>query len=761
MKHWKMPKRFLATVLSLVMLLGTLPVISLSVTAAGSDVSNTADLIQKGEAAHLHVYDGGKLDKNGLLIPETVQGVSLTEDELLAVADAAADMPLSSDAKVVLSSASGLTAGEGINQNAVVNADGGISYTSTKAGADTVYYVILDGSATYGPFSVAVYTYAVADSVFVLDYGLDVDLKGDNYSFIANDVLDLGGYNPYGTVMTESAIFDATENYGFFTETEENVFYTMHSIMNGRDSFKVTHTVLETGKTEVNQYNGVELTQEVIVVPANVMYYEDDFCALDYNVTYVKNDFTEGVGNVWAFYNGDYVGTQQSPNQSLNYGYDPHYAVLGSEVLFFDPYYIEDAALSSQVQANLDRILNGSAEDWNSENPDVPYPAGELLGDASNDTIHVMNVAHPTNSEIFSFEFTGDGFEIVSRTTYASYAVLTVKIEQRQEDGSYKTYKLIPVISESLGGDLTQIPLIARKDLPYGDYRVSVYTSNVRGEDRVVYIDGVRVFNPLTAEESALYYKADEANVTFDEIKTCIKDKNIVYGTISPSILTEDVVEYITQWAYGSTMIECQDGSFVLNGTDPYDETMTEYEQFMTYGPNNEIYLNTSNGARMSYIAFYVEEDPTYVGERSIQVGAHLKYTGDNLGVGDEFMDYSAVSMVYGGAAFDILSADSTYMYAVSSGTEQYFSIDTDCLTFQNANGVRKALVIIGTNDPNQNTLTLTNLKLNGYSIASGTGNEVEAIQDASDVLASKLVSETYNLYEHYVLTSYKLNKKN
>ena len=36
MKHWKMPKRFLATVLSLVMLLGTLPVIPLSVTATSA-----------------------------------------------------------------------------------------------------------------------------------------------------------------------------------------------------------------------------------------------------------------------------------------------------------------------------------------------------------------------------------------------------------------------------------------------------------------------------------------------------------------------------------------------------------------------------------------------------------------------------------------------------------------------------------------------------------------------------------------------------
>lgn len=671
------------------------------------------------------------------------------------------EFTISPNATIKLCSPSGGYAG-GLNKNATLNADQSVTYKSTATGASAYHYNIIDNGSTYGPVSVNVFTYGVADTAFVLDYGLPVKILGDEYDFTSDDVVDLGKANPYGTSYGLTNIGAKTNVYGDFTNTDDAITYTLNekTFFNGTDTIELTLQVLEKGATEVTKTTGVTMTQTVTMVPANVMYYEDDFGSLDYNVTYVKNDFTEGVGNVWALYTGDFVGALQSPDQSLNYGYDPNYAVLGSEVLFFDPYYIKDAALSSQVQANLDRILNGSAEDWNSVNPDIPYPAGELLGDASNDTIHVMNVAHPTNSEIFSFEFTGDGFEIVSRTTYASYAVLTVKIEQRQEDGSYKTYKLIPVISESLGGDLSQIPLIARKDLPYGDYRVSVYTSNVRGEDRVVYIDGVRVFHPLTAEESALYYKADEANVTFDEIKTCIKDKNIVYGTISPSILTEDVVEYITQWAYGSTMIECQDGSFVLNGTDPYDETMTEYEQFMTYGPNNEIYLNTSNGARMSYIAFYVEEDPTYVGERSIQVGAHLKYTGDNLGVGDEFTDYSAVSMVYGGAAFDILSADSTYMYAVSSGTEQYFSIDTDCLTFQNANGVRKALVIIGTNDPNQNTLTLTNLKLNGYSIASGTGDEVEAIQDASDVLASKLVAETYNLYEHYVLTSYKLNKK-
>ena len=72
------------------------------------------------------------------------------------------------------------------------------------------------------------------------------------------------------------------------------------------------------------------------------------------------------------------------------------------------------------------------------------------------------------------------------------------------------------------------------------------------------------------------------------------------------------------------------------------------------------------------------------------------------------------------------------------------------------AKAPKKALLIIGTNDSNQNVLALTNLKLNGYSIAVGAGYEVAATQDAGDVLVSEMSAQTYELSKRYAATASK-----
>jgi hypothetical protein len=423
-----------------------------------------------------------------------------------------------------------------------------------------------------------------------------------------------------------------------------------------------------------------------------------------------------------------------------------------------------DASLIPEIQAMLDEIFFGREEDWPFD--DVPeedvnymaYPGGLLFGDASNDTIHMLKVNQTTSEAVLSFDFVGTGFEILSRTTapvayddegnpISSYAVLTVRVDRIDENNNLKFYKAIPVITESYGGDLTQIPLVVLKNLEYGHYKVTVLTSNVREQIRFFFVDGIRIYQPLTDDQEALYYKADEKNVTFTEIKTEISKGNIVYGTISRSKTPDETVEYIRTWAYGDTMIEDRDGNYTLVGTVPGDldeNGLSPYEQYMYYGPNNEIYLSAINGGRMSYIAFYVTKDENYVGERSIQVGAHCKYPS-------EYSESSnTVSLLYGESALGIVNWDN-YL-TVCSGTEQYFSIDLNFAVPCIENGTEKYLVIIGTDDNVGNILSLTNLKLNGYSIlGEGTvAAELEAIQDVSDVKASLLASETYELACRY-----------
>ena len=159
----------------------------------------------------------------------------------------------------------------------------------------------------------------------------------------------------------------------------------------------------------------------------------------------------------------------------------------------------------------------------------------------------------------------------------------------------------------------------------------------------------------------------------------------------------------------------------------------------MQSGPNNEIYLsnpiidlNVPN-ACLTYTAFYVVMDPDYEGERSIQIGAHLKGTGNNYG-----MDDQSVDLVYGSSSAHIV--ENTYVHSVASGTEQYFTVDIPWAPINN-NGVEQTLVVIATGDPENDIMALTNLKLNGYKISGSPKAEMEAVQDAYDVNACVLMS--------------------
>ncbi len=651
---------------------------------------------------------------------------------------------LSSSAKVVLSSASGVTAAGAVNPNATVNNGKTITYNSVKTGVDQFYYIIQDGENTYGPFPVTVYTYAVADSVFVLDYNLPVDLTSDGYSFISNDISDLGSLNPYGTAIKDMAFANGTANYGDFTADGQSLTYSMNRFMEGTDTIEITYRIQENGRTSDSHYAGVTLTQKVTVVPANVMYYEDDFTG-DNSITYI-NTGSDETGNIWAVYDTPNKMPFQSSDQKENYGYDEGYSMYLSDSLSFNANSVTGAD-PAKVQAMLDAALHGAEKDWDSSVGS--YPAGKLLGDASNDTLHLLKVNSAANAKVMSFRFKGTGFEILSRTTWNdTYAVLTVRVDQIK-NGTEQFYRAIPVISESIGGDLTQIPLVVLKNLPYGEYKVTVFASNTRDQNRLFYVDGVRIYQPLTDDQEALYYKADEANVSFTEIKDAISQGDIVYGTVSSNLDQAGIINHIKSWAYGNTVIEDQAGTYVLTDVDLYDDEMHPYEQYMLYGPNNEIYLRAADGVALSYIAFYVTKDASYVGERSIQVGAHLKSTEDNADMTAPG-EPKTVSLLYGGLATNF--GASGYSHVVSSGTEQYFSIDVSCLQKSTENGVEKYLVIIGTNDFNQNVLALTNLKLNGYSILdSGTAAaEVSAIMDVSDVNASMMAAQTYALAKQF-----------
>jgi hypothetical protein len=322
-----------------------------------------------------------------------------------------------------------------------------------------------------------------------------------------------------------------------------------------------------------------------------------------------------------------------------------------------------------------------------------------LVGDSSNGTIHVRDVvADDKPAEILNFTFVGTGFEILSRTTNADYAVLNVKVTNTEGN----LVRMLPVICECENGDLYQVPVISITDLERGTYNVQLqvaYNASETNTDPRVYIDGIRIYSPLAEDQESEFYTPDEAAAEIIEIKQLIADSTVVYAGMPSS------EEF--KLATGDTVIEYYDDE-----EGPILTTALDVADYLTCGPNNELYLDGSDGT--SVIAFYAKPvEGTTPEQRTIQVGAHRK---TDSAVGDVETNTDYVTLVYGSTAADVEVG--SYSHTVASGTEQYYTIDVAKLT-KDEQG--RYLVLIGANSDCSldAVLALTNLKISGYTIES------------------------------------------
>lgn len=621
-------------------------------------------------------------------------GVTATNAELIeAVTKAGVTNP---GTDIRLCGPNGKTDSTAVNENAKVTANG-ITYTGTKTGSDTYYYKV----GNYGPVAVTIYSYDVADNIYVLDYSLPVELNGADFGLMVNDTLSLAE-NKHPTTASTLGITDgsATTNYGTFAygsaENATSLKYTMNSFMNGEDSVKIKVQVLEGGASKVTTRTGVVMEETVKVVPANVVYYEDDFPG----ITYIN----EGE-NGWAHYKTkDSEGNKQSADQNSPYGSDPNYS-KDKETTYTK--LVLDTSDLNAYQQNVIDYLNRQL--------------GLIGGDSSNGSLSALEVKE--TADVMSFEFRGTGFEIVSRTTQEQYAVVSVKVERKNEDGTYTVVKQFPVITESKGGDLYQVPIISVTGMDAAEYKVTLKAAgSTETKTRILYIDGVRIYQPLEGLDYADYYNPDEVHAKFYEIKSLIGDGKAIYADITD---TGDETRLVT----GTTLIE---------GVDQLLDATEDVNQYLTLGPNNELYMN--GGETNTFLAFYLYPIAGVADNaRTIEVGAHRKASYE--------FSTDPVNLIYGSTADAVLSG--TYYYTIESGTEQYYEIDPGNLIFDERNN--RYLLLVGTNDIDNMyaALALTNLKISGYTIGYAE-QETRAAAAANAIENSPALSAFKVMQEHY-----------
>lgn len=294
----------------------------------------------------------------------------------------------------------------------------------------------------------------VNKELYVLDYAKEATLTG-----MPNTTTHLDG-NGMHCFATPNLSLD--EEYG----TVSGDTYTPTTMnWDGYDQYYVfghwNNEVIPDGVT-----TGVNAWTKVTVMPANNVYYEDDFM---FN--------TEGSGIV---YTGDWKEVLDNTGDSGNNTETPNNGVHGGWVP-------GDTGLSDDTGYS-----DGSAH--------------EIVG--SNEQMATA-----------SFTFTGTGVDVYTRTNDAT---LTVIAQLRStEDNGASVAKTLMVNNQSVSGDYYQIPTLTFTGLKHGTYTVTIRVTGITG---TYYLDGIRVYNPIQGSDVDNAY-GNEADAVFHSVREILLDE--------------------------------------------------------------------------------------------------------------------------------------------------------------------------------------------------------------------------------------------
>ena len=447
------------------------------------------------------------------------------------------------------------------------------------------YVVNYTGTTTNnGNFTgtITVYTYKATDKVYVFDYGLESNIAdattgdglfqdGTFYNDKAKDTVD-DTTAKLDQITSEASDIDdrqteITGNQNAINRdgsAEGEVTFKPIAFMDKVEKYTYTANItkVDTEFNSANPETGTTVHGTIKTMPANVVYYEDNF-------NEKANSSNSAVKIIYSENNTSKDGTdvklEQSNDQSEQYGHDNAYA-------------------------NGDKYSSGSSTKME-------------------------------KSATATFTFKGTGFDIISRTNTET-GTIGVKV-YKGENASGTPIKNIPLITYYDDGDLYQVPVIHETGFDYGTYTVVVEVKSYNPEGIVFYLDGVRIYGPLEYKENTdgTYdsdnYLDSEENANIYEIRPMIIG-NTVDGTKGNHAM---LMKYkaggeVDLSAGGSTVVE------TLHGAVPDDATKTtdDFEKYWKWGPNNELYLEPGNA-----VGFLIPADiygPTDDPYATFQIGA-------------------------------------------------------------------------------------------------------------------------------------------
>lgn len=543
------------------------------------------------------------------------------------------------------------------------------------------------------------------EDIIVIDYGLPVQidpLANDVFRGENIEIVYVGGADVTLTETTDaeglrSATWTEDNTLDSGTVVKNDVTFAVDGDKITRDTLtytlnkqlteveEITYIVRATGK-ENHPSTGVERTQndysigKVYIVPATIMYYEEDFSDL---VTFTGSNWKGKV--VAEDENGEnpYWSDYQEPG------------VVGTTT---------DSTYGSDVA-----YLNDS-EDSNGTS---------YYGDTTSGAIR------------FSYTFTGTGTSIFARTS-AKTGYMQVKLYEgtgtsgKQLNITYRDtyYKDENASTEDASGTLYNIPVYTESDLDYGTYTVvatvakagTTTAGNDNGSGNEFYLDGIRIMQPLNESNGTVINQETGENITDKALGAYATDgeSNIEVVTLRQKLITDAELGE-TPWNFA-----------VL--TDINGAVVTA-EDYTSIGPKEEVYLE--NGQSVSFAIKYWHQDgyKMYLGMKApFGTGtAQVGQTTYNLGnATDCYYDitgnHSSVVVKYE----QKVDEDGNLLYTDANGTQVYED-ENGNLTYADGSEVAEDVVLTPVDDTSlpyyvatytitatNKIVSLTNIKVTG-----------------------------------------------
>ena len=500
-----------------------------------------------------------------------------------------------------------------------------------------------------------IHVIAMTEDAVVIDFGIPVDID-----VLFNDIIPENAKIvalKFGNTIPSSieAFKDADGN---FVTNASSVHGSIVITASGELRYQLAAMTMKTSDTFVYaaECDGVYYYSTVTVIPATIIYYEDNFVKFSVSGSDTssgwsdaKSDNPEGIVFSELVQNDDRVG---SADANI-YGKDDAYSVMTQYSL----------GSAKKITVNANRTGTMTFKYWGTNFDVVSLTNGDTgtilvrvyqldangnrkdnYSSGDNDTTvdpyksYFVNTYYGYDYGLYhvSYVFTDGAWQCVvgSKATNAKEEVITDVPANPSEGDKVDGIEYCWVVTPTEGKTLYQVPVIKSQDLPYGNYEVEITCSysalfDTNKTDGSVgcydfYLDAIRIYDPADRNPS----------------DTVVKDAYLEDGEYLPTF--EELREMIITADDFSVATDGTGGIVFIDGIPELDDTTAsrdEYNQgktagisdYINYGPNNELYL--APGQAVAFVLNKHNAEAVHLAMKSVGATAKVKIYAAAAGI--------------------------------------------------------------------------------------------------------------------------------